>query len=232
VLASSLALLPVRAAAQTDWARADAAFRAGQWARAESLYARRAAQRGAPAAVRVNLATARALQGGVDSALVDLSRVSADEGRAGQAAGYNLGTLLAKKQDYDRALRELRRALERDPGDADARWNYEWVKQQQAREERKKRESSGKPDQPEPSPQQPAGSGQGQGQQPQQQGPQGAPQAPRPGEATPEPRPGQASGMSREQAERLLGSLRELERSERQRMRRGGTVQERRGKDW
>jgi len=225
------ALLAPPADAQSAWARGDAAFQKQQWAKAESLYAARASRRAAPAAVKVNLATARARQGKADSVLVELSRLSADAGAAGRAAGYNLGTLHGENKEYDRALGELRRALERDPDDADARWNYELLKRQK-QEAQQKQDPKNQPKQPEPSPQQPAGGGQGQGQQPQQQDPQGAPQAPQPSDAPPEPRPGQAQGMSREQADRLLGSLRELERSERQRMRRGPAQRERRGKDW
>lgn len=223
--------LPWRVGAQTNWAKGDAAFQKQRWAEAESLYAARAKQRGAPAAVKVNLATARARQGKADSVLTELSRLSADAGSAGQAAGYNLGTLYGENKDYTRALAELRRALERNPNDADARWNYELLKRQQ-QQEQQKQDPKNQPKQPDSSPQQPAGGGQGQGQQPKQQDPQGAPQAPQPSDAPPEPRPGQAQGMSREQADRLLGSLRELERSERQRMRRGPAQRERKGKDW
>ena len=224
-------LLPLRVAAQTTWAKGDAAFQQKRWAEAESLYAVRAKQRGAPAAVKVNLATARARQGKADSVLTELSRLSSDAGAAGAAAGYNLGTLYGENKDYPRALAELRRTLERDPRDADARWNYELLKRQQLEAEQKQ-DPKNQPKQPDSSPQQPAGGGQGQGRQPQKQDPKGAPQAPQPSDAPPEPQPGQAQGMSREQADRLLGSLRELERTERQRMRRGPAQRERKGKDW
>lgn len=221
------AFLAPSARAQSTWARGDAAFQKQRWAQAESLYALRAKGRAVPPSVRVNLATARARQGKADTALVELSRLSADPGRAGRAAGYNLGTLQGEAKEYERALTELRRVLERDPTDADARWNYELLKRLQ-REQQQKQDPKQAPQKPDASPEQPAGGGQGQGQQPKQQ----APQTPQPADAPPDPKPGQAQGMSREQADRLLGSLRELERSERQRMRRGPTQRERKGKDW
>lgn len=219
------------AAAQSPWAKGDRAFREGRWAAAESLYARRA-KGGAPAPLLVDLATARALAGDPDSAARALSHLAAAKGRPGQVASYNLGTLYGEQKAYDRALGELRRALERDPNDADARWNYELLRREQ--EEQQRRNSGGKqperkPDQPKPGEQQPGGGPPGQqGQSPQpQQGtpPPGAPNEP--------PPPAQGSqGMSRQQAEQLLGSLQELERLERQKANRTRAVRERRGRDW
>ncbi len=217
------------ARAQSDWARGDAAFRAGAWARAESLYARRA-KAGAPAPVRLDLATVRARLGRPDADR-ELSRLTDQTGRVGQAAGYNLGTLYAEKGDTDHALQELRRALERDPNDADARWNYELMLRA------KDRQSQQKPQQPKEQPkqkqqqsQQPEPQG-GQGQQGQPPSPQGAPPPGAP-QNPPPPSQGGAPGMTREQAEKLLGSLEELERMERQRARQARVTRERKGKDW
>lgn len=225
----ALVLAPV-ASAQSNWAKGDAAFQKQRWAQAESLYALRAKGRAVPPSVRVNLATARARQSKADTSLTELSHLTSDPGRAGRAAGYNLGTLYGEAKEYERGLTELRRSLERDPTDADARWNYELLKRLQ-REQQQKKDPKQAPQKPEPSPEQPAGGGQGQGQQPQQQSPQAPPQ-PSPSDTKPEMKPGQAQGMSKEQADRLLGSLRELERSERQRMRRGAAQRERTGRDW
>lgn len=233
VIALLLGATPVSPAqAQSPWAKGDRAFKAGRWADAETLYARRA-RKSAPAPLKVNLATARALGGKTEAAERDLSRLTAEKGATGQMAGYNLGTLFAGRRDYDRALAELRRAIERDPSDADARWNYEFVRRQA--EEEKKQQGGGKkpeeePKEPSPGEQQPQGKG-GDDQRPQapQQGPpQSTPQN------TPPPKPGAggAPGMTRQQAEQLLGSLQELERLERQRTQRVRAMRERKGKDW
>lgn len=226
--AGLLALLlasPRDAHAQSAWARGDQAFRAGRWSAAESLYAQRA-KKGAPSKVRVNLATAQAMNGRGEAAELALSRLAGDSSRAGRAAGYNLGTVLGGRKEYDRALQELRRVLERDPNDADARWNYEMLKREK---EKAAGQQSPKPDDQKPDPQpQPSASG---AKQPQGQG--AAPQPP-PGTSQPAPPqqgPGGAQGMTKQQAEALLGSLQELERIDRQRAQRasGG---KKKGKDW
>jgi Ca-activated chloride channel family protein len=228
------AALASPAAAQSPWAKGDRAYRAGHWAEAETLYTRRA-RAGAPAGLKVNLATARARNGRGEVAERDLSRLTEAPGAAGRMAGYNLGTLQGERKDYDRALGELRRALERDPGDEDARWNYELLRQQ--REQARRDSSGGK--QPERKPQDPKqgedGSG-GNGGQDQQnkprQGPGPMPQASSPSSPAPQPGAGGAPGMTRQQAEQLLGSLQELERLERQRAQRVRATRERKGKDW
>jgi len=222
------------AAAQSTWARADAAFRAGRWAEAESLYARRAGRRGADE-VRTNLATARARLGKGEEAARDLSRLAGRDTRAGRAAGYNLGTLQAEQQDYDRALGELRRAIERDPEDADARWNYELARRLREQRQQQQQQRSGTPP-PTPEPQ-PGGASGPQGGQPQPPPQAGAgapptPQAVPPRGAQPQAGPGGSGRMSREQAEQLLGSLQELERLERRRRERSTAGAVRGGKDW
>jgi tetratricopeptide (TPR) repeat protein len=208
------------AGAQSAWARGDRAFRAGQWAAAESLYAIRLAER-ADARVGVNLATARARAGKLDLGEEGLERLTSAAGRAGQVASYNLGTLRGGRGDYDRSLAALRKALERDPADEDARFNYEWVLERR----RRPPPASGGRQQPEPRPSQPS---------PAPSAPQPQPQAPGPGPApqsAPEP-PRPERGMTRDQADRILGSLEQLERLEQQRVRQVRVMRERRGRDW
>ncbi len=236
-LAGLFASRPARA--QSAWARGDAAFQRGQWANAESLYAQRA-RRGAPASVQVNLATARARQGKPEQTwAAALARLGETAGRAGQAARYNLGTLFGEHKDYDRALQELRRALERDGNDADARWNYELLARQ--REQERQKQQQKKQDSP-PSPSKPEPGGQGQQGQssqgaqapPPPQGQQGGDgrQQPSASQAPPQSSGGSTAGMTPQQAEQLLGSLQELERLERQHARRAKATSERKGKDW
>jgi tetratricopeptide (TPR) repeat protein len=226
------------AAAQTAWARGDAAFRQKRWAAAESLYALRA-RRGAPGPLRVNLATARALAGRPEEGERDLSRLAADPGPSGQAASYNLGTLLGERGQLEAALGELRRALERDPGDADARWNYEVLRRRLEQEQQKRGGGGPEPQKPQPGqsgqqpqPQPQPGQNPQQPQQPQQ--PPGGPSGPAPPD--PAPRQGAAGqpteGMTRQQAEQLLGSLGELERLEQARLKRMRVLRDRRTKDW
>lgn len=234
-----LALTPSTARAQSDWARGDAAFKRRQWARAESLYARRA--KGTPVSklpseLLANLAAARAQRStGPGDTLVErtLSHLSARNDRAGQMSGYNLGTLLGRKQDYDPAMGELRRALERDPNDTDARWNYELLMRER---EKDKQKPEPQPDAPQkgpqdPQPQQPDPQA-GQGPQPGQQPPPQAGNQSQSPQADAPPAPGMQQPMTKDQAERLLGSLGDLERLEKQNQRRSRVQREKQGKDW
>jgi tetratricopeptide (TPR) repeat protein len=224
LLALTLApLVPRAAEAQSAWARGDQAFKAKRWAEAESLYARRL-RRGAPDDVRVNLATARALKGDAARGESDLARLADREGRSGLAAGYNVGTLRGGRNEFDPALAALRQVLERDPNDEDARWNYEVLMR---RRERQRPNDPNQPPQPKPQ------SGGGGGNAPQQPT-QGMPNLPQPA-GSPPPRPsGQRQGrMDRAEAERLLGALEELSRTQQQRQRKVPvTPTDRRGRDW
>jgi tetratricopeptide (TPR) repeat protein len=209
--------------AQSAWARGDRAYRAGRFTEAETLYAQRARGGKAPPAVMVNLAATRARTGKSAEAEAGLRAVHDAKPPAGQTATYDLGTLLAGRGELDEALRELRIALERNPGDEDARFNYEWALRQ--RRSRQNPEQQPQQPRPQPSPSQP----QQQTPQPQPTQPQQQPQNPG---ANPPPTPQRGQRMDRQQAERLLGSLEELERLEQQRLRRVRVMRERRGRDW
>jgi len=227
-------LLPGTARAQSDWARGDGAFRRGDWVRAESLYARRARGRRPPPGVLANLSTAHANQAPADSlAEPQLASLAARDDDAGTLAGYNLGTLLGRRGELERALAELRRTLERSPGDVDARWNYELLQRRLKQAQASSR--------PKPSPaasakndQQPA-----RGTPPPGQGPSGGLPQPEPPQNAPAPTAesqappaGPQQPMTRDQAERLLGSLGDLERLEQQNRRRTHLQREKKVKDW
>lgn len=212
-----LLLAPGWAGAQTDWARGDRAFRAGQWTAAESLYARRLA-RGGPDAVRVNLATARALAAAATADPAPLAAIARRGTPAGLAAGYNLGTWLGTRGELDSALAALRSVLRRDPGDEDARWNYELLLRRDRERQRRQEPQAPKP--------RPAG---GAAAQP------SAARAPRPQPvARPEPAPAaEARGaMNRAQAERLLDALTGLEQGERAQRRKVRVSESKRERDW
>jgi len=216
--------IAVPARAQTDWARGDRAFRDGRFMAAESLYARRAGREG-PAAVRVNRATAAGLAGRGAAAESLLATLTDAAGRAGATAAYNLGTFQARRGDFDDALKALRKALERDPGNADARYNYELA----LRRQREQKHPGSPP------PQQGKGNPppQSAGQQPQPGSPPPTPPPNAPPAAMPQPQAQQGpESMDRRTAEQLLGSLAELERLEQQRLRKVRVVRERRGRDW
>ena len=213
-------LVPGLARAQSEWARGDRAFRAGEWAVAESLYASRL-RHGAPEEVRMNLATARAKAGQADRAERELSVLAGRDTRAGRAAGYNLGTLLGERGEVERALAAFRGVLKRDPDDEDARWNYEVLLRNRQRHEQQKS--------PNPEPKRsPAGS------RSRTPAPQAASPNQMPAGGTPPPQPAtEPQGtMSHSQAERLLDALAYLERSQVGRQRKASVTDEKRGRDW
>ena len=229
------ALLLVLAAAppasgQSTWARGDRAFKAARWAEAETLYAQRVRD-GHPRGAEVNLATTRALLGNRARAEKDLGTLAGEDDAAGRVAGYNLGTSLAERRADEDALRELRRTLERDPHDRDARWNYEVVLRRQIEQRRKP---------PNPSPQ-------GGGQQNPQSGTSGGggkqPPTPSPGKSGPEPQaptnpanaPPETGGattgrMDRAQADQILNALEQQSRLQGHHQTR--VMRERQGRDW
>jgi Ca-activated chloride channel family protein len=225
-----LALLAPPAAAQSPWARGDQAFRAGRFGEAESLYAQRA-RRAAPPALEVNLGTTRVLSGRVEQGEALLRKHVETAGEAGRAARYNLGTLQALAGRHDEALAALRGALERAPDDEDARWNYELALRRREAARQRPRPGPGdrppppepqQPPEPRPSPDQGTGA-------PPPEPPPG--QAPNPGPPDTPPSRGQG-GMTRSQAEQILGALQDLQRAEEQRQRRVRVLRERRGRDW
>ena len=212
--------------AQSDWARGDGAFKAGHWAEAESLYTLRL-RHGEARAAQVNRATARARRGVGAAAETELGALSARDDAAGRAAGYNLGTLQAERQDYEHALPELRRALERDPEDADARWNYEL-----AMRLKQERNHPPSPSRPKPQPNSPSG-GTGSPTPSPSTPPPGPPPAPSGNSRAPNQGtgPGMSGAMNQQQADQILDALDQQARLE-QGKNQVRVVREKRGRDW
>ena len=108
--------------------------------------------------------------------------------------------------------------------------------QQRERQGRQQPKQEPKQDQSQPQPGEPGAQGQSQGgQAPPPPGASqagGARQQPSAAQAPPQSSGGSTAGMTPQQAEQLLGSLRELERLERQRARPAKVTSERKGKDW
>lgn len=227
---AALAGAPSRTHAQSDWARGDGAFRGERWAEAESLYTQRL-HRGEARAAAVNRSTARARRGVGAAAESELDSLAARDDRSGRAAGYNLGTLLAERQDYAHALAQLKRALQRDPSDADARWNYELaMRLKRANENRQPRQGSKPPPQPNaPN----AQSGGGGSPQPSPGSAQNAPLPPSQASQMPSQStgPGMSGGMNPQQADQILDALDQQARLEQGRNQ-VRVVREKRGRDW
>jgi Ca-activated chloride channel family protein len=216
-------LWPGAARAQSDWARGDRAYRAGQWSAAESFYSRRL-RHGGPDEVRLNLGLSRVRAGDEVRGGADLAALALRDTRAGRTAGYDFGTLLGERGELDRALAALRATLRRDPRDEDARWNYEVLLRRL-----EQRNQSRQNQQPKPRP-----GAQGGSPKPQPAQPAAQPNLPPAAGAASPPPPAVAphGAMSHAQAERLLDALTDLERSARERQRNIHVTPEKRGKDW
>jgi Ca-activated chloride channel homolog len=198
-------------------AEGDRAFRAGDYRRAAEAYRRALSEGDSSAVVRYNLGTTLLRLGRHDEARPHLEAAARLRGRGDLPlrAEYNAGNAdlapvaanqAPKEQRRERLLRAItryRRALLRNPADADARWNLELA-------QRLLREESGGGGGADDRNESPSGGG-GEG-----------PQSP----ASPQPRPGQtAEGagrpMTREQAERILaGAERREQEIQRQQLKR------------
>ncbi len=128
-------------------------------------------------------------------------------------ASYNLGNALFRAERYDEAVSAYRRTLEARPGDADARRNLELALR--ALEAQK---------QPQPQPQ-PDDEGEN---EPQPQ-PSTQPDEPEP---RPQPPPKSGEEMKKEQAERLLDRLHELEKEAMRKKTEPPAAARRPEKDW
>jgi Ca-activated chloride channel family protein len=227
---AALAAVAAPARAQSDWARGDGAFRAGRWAEAESLYTQRL-RHGDARAAQANRSTARAMRGAGAAAETELGALASRDDRAGRAAGYNLGTLLAGRQDYPRALAELKRSLERDPSDADARWNYELAMRLKQGNENRQPPQNPKP---RPQPNAPNAQNGGSGQpKPSPGTPPNAPTPPASASRAPSQStgPGMSGAMNPQQADQILDALDQQARLEQGRNQ-VRVVREKRGRDW
>jgi tetratricopeptide (TPR) repeat protein len=201
-------------------AEGDRAFRRGDFTRAAQAYGRALAEGDSSATVRYNLGTALLRLGRHDQARAHLEAAARLRGRADLPvrAAYNAGNAdlapvaagrVPREQRRERLLRAIahyRRALIRNPADADAKWNLELA-------QRLLRQQAGGGGGDEDEKDQPRGGGGGQG-----------PQSP----STPQPRPGQASSgnqpMTRERAERILSGAESREQQiQRQQLKRDQT---------
>jgi Ca-activated chloride channel family protein len=157
------------------------------------------------------------------------AHVRASDPRAQGLADYGKGDALFRQEKYREALEAFREALEKRPGDPDARHNYEaTLRKLVAPPQSPDQPPQQPPPTPPPNPQQgPGGGGGGASQQPPPPTPpQGG------GGAKPPPSGAGAGHMTKEQAERLLDALDAGEREARaaEKRRQGG--EERRGRDW
>ncbi|HXV76675.1 MAG TPA: tetratricopeptide repeat protein [Candidatus Polarisedimenticolaceae bacterium] len=151
-------------------------------------------------------------------------------------AAFNLGNARFQQREYGDAADAYRRALEGRPDDADAKRNLELALRALEQQEQQPQQDSQQDPSEDPQPQDQPQQGPGQDAEPPESdsGERGGEPPPKTGEERSESE-AQPSGMTPEQAERLLDSLADEERDnlERERRRKAAAARERRlEKDW
>ena len=201
-----------RAVSRNEAARA--LYDAGRYEEALQAYKEALVERPESARLHLNVGDALFQLGDFEGALGEFERVSAADDPALAALGhYNKGNAHFQPQDYAAAVEAYQQALQRAPGDADAKANLELALRrrpppQQPQEGQDQEPPRGEEEQPQDQQQPPS-------QEPEDEPPEPASgsrdEQPSEGEDQEPPPPEGESGMDREEAERLLDALRDRE---------------------
>jgi Ca-activated chloride channel family protein len=219
--------------------RANRLYAEGKFEEAAEIYRSVQADLPASAIPAVNLGAASLKAGNAveaSSAFRKAEETAGDAAVRGQAA-YGLGAALVASGDLGGALESFKRAVELLPDDEDAKWNYEVTKRrlEEAKEDESSKEDSQQPDESErredeKNEKQDDSSKPSQTEKPEGQEPQAQPEdepsdEPKDEEGLPQPAPSAEAdanegGMSKDEIDRLLESLKQDEKALRARIRR------------
>ncbi len=205
----------------------------GDFRGAVRVYREALAKRPDDAALLTNLGAALYRLGDYRAAEEAFARARSKNARLEGQASYGRGDAQFKQQRYREALSAFREALEKRPGDADARFNYELTLRKLRAEESERPEQEPPPDPEQEG--QGGGGGGGGGGQPQDPAQPNPNQPPSPGGSPPpQAQPGGAASgqLPRDDAERLLDALASGERHARAAAQRARGGEERRERDW
>ena len=197
---------------------AGALYDAGRYEEALQAYKEALVERPESARLHLNVGDALFQLGDFEGALGEFERVSAADDPALAALGhYNKGNAHFQLQDYAAAVEAYQQALQRAPGDADAKANLELALQRlppppPPQEGQDQEPPQGEEEQPQ---NQPPDQQQPPSQEPEDEPPEPASgsrdEQPSEGEDQEPPPPEGERGMDREEAERLLDALRDRE---------------------
>ena len=208
-----------RAVSRNEAARA--LYDAGRYEEALQVYKEALVERPESARLHLNVGDAQFRFGDFESALQEFERVAADDDPALSASGhYNKGNTHFQLQDYPAAVEAYRQALQRVPGDADAKANLELALQRlpppqpQGGEDQQDSPDGGEQESPDGDQRDPP---EGEEQQQQQQRPSSSPEPEDEDGEAQAPPPAAESGLDREEAERLLDALRDREQEAQER---------------
>ena len=148
-------LFLLTASAVTDGREANKAYEAGNYQEAEQLYLSAIEQNPDNALLYFNLGNAQAKQGKVEEAIQSYMefRGLAESPEDKAKAEYNIGTLLTETQKWKPAATHFKNALKLNPGDVDAKHNYEQaLARQKEQEEEQEGQDQNQQNQPPPEP--------------------------------------------------------------------------------
>ena len=147
--------LLLTASAVDDGRKANEAFENGNYEEAEKLYLSALEQEPENAKLYFNLGNAQAKQGKVEEAIQSFMEFRAltqtPEEKA--KAEYNIGTLMAEQQQWKTAASHFKNSLKLNPGDFDAKHNYERALAEQKEDEQEQEgQDENQQNQPPPEP--------------------------------------------------------------------------------
>jgi len=145
----TLSLLFLLAFSQNDARKANEAYEQGDYERAAELY--REALRTDPEDPRLhfNLGNSLARIGALEEAIQSYERFKelGSNPRDLALADYNIGHLMAQVEEFETAAEHFQEALRKNPGDDEARHNYELAMRRQQEQEEQEQQSQGQDDQ-------------------------------------------------------------------------------------
>ena len=144
---------------------------------------------------------------------------------------YRMGRRTDDQQSYSQAVEAFKQAIRIDPGDRDAKYNYELVKRllrEQQQQQQQDQDNQNQQNQEKKQDQQQQQKDDKQQQQDQNMKDQQQQQE-QTKEQQPQPKPGQ---MSKEEAERILEALAQMEKNEQEKKKEKKSPADRRGPDW
>jgi len=208
----TILFLFLTAASVNDARKANEAFRNGNYAEAVELYKKAIGEDPENARLHFNLGNAYARLGNIEEAQAAYGQYKAlSENEEQQSlADYNTGNIYAEQQKYDEAIEKYREALKKNPGDEDAKHNYELALQKkQQQEDQQQQQQNQDENKEQDQDQQQQQQQQNQDQQDQQQQQQNEQSESDPQDSNQQQ---QAQQMSLEEAKRVLDALEQREK--------------------
>ena len=131
----------------TEAQKGNEAYNNGNFIEAERLYKKSLEKKPADIKVLFNLGNALAMQNKVEEAIETYEQIETipkitQEQKS--MVAYNIGTLLANQEEWEKSEPHLRKALQLNPTDEESIYNYEWVlnKLNEQKEENQEEQSS------------------------------------------------------------------------------------------